>query len=221
MKLITAQFKHPSHVHELQKNQIARILLSFRQGDKSRPITQSSVIPIEWSFSFDKELRLCVTFDKDLFALSSVQTYVGVFQSLLAACIAQPSQSLSTIPLCNPSAIMQICRWNQTDKVTPDASSMAELFRQIVTKYPQNVAVTNGANRLTLTYTELDHWSDALALWLVDQGFGGDEEIVIGVWQDRGIMMVVSYLACLKAGCAYMVCFLSSFSAAKLMCMLI
>lgn len=74
-------------------------------------------------------------------------------------------------------------------------------------KYPTDIAVVHEEGSYAVTYSELDRLSTALAKWLLSEGYGGERETIIGVWQTRSFMLVVTYLGCLKAGCAYMVLF--------------
>lgn len=73
------------------------------------------------------------------------------------------------------------------------------LFEERVEKIPTGVAISDGDRRLT--YEELNRRSNQLARYLRRKGI--DEGSLLGVCMDQSPEMVVSFLAILKAGCAY------------------
>jgi amino acid adenylation domain-containing protein len=86
----------------------------------------------------------------------------------------------------------------------PDLSqfdlSLAQRVAQHAASAPQSLAVKAEAE--TLTYGELDLRSNQLAGYLQSQGAGPD--VVVGICLERSIDSVVSQLAVLKAGAAYL-----------------
>ncbi|WP_330343268.1 non-ribosomal peptide synthetase [Streptomyces sp. NBC_00557] len=85
-----------------------------------------------------------------------------------------------------------------------DAAPAGRLLHELVAAQaaatPDAVAVEAGDDRVT--YAELDTRADQLAWVLRERGVGPDA--VVGVCLRRGIELVVSYLAVLKAGGAYL-----------------
>ncbi|WP_158929676.1 non-ribosomal peptide synthetase [Acidisphaera sp. S103] len=83
--------------------------------------------------------------------------------------------------------------------VWPDAgeATIHRLFAARAAASGGVVAVRDG--RRSLTYAELDDWSDAIAAWL-----GPVRDAVIGIALPRGVAMVAAWLGCLKAGAAYL-----------------
>ncbi|MFF8848072.1 amino acid adenylation domain-containing protein [Streptomyces sp. NPDC015127] len=79
------------------------------------------------------------------------------------------------------------------------AVTVHDLVEQWAKQTPDAVAVTNG--RESLTYAELSVRANRLAHFLTDRGASPSSRV--GVWLPRGIDAVVSFLAVLKAGCAY------------------
>ncbi|MDF2431607.1 MAG: hypothetical protein JWP44_1238, partial [Mucilaginibacter sp.] len=53
----------------------------------------------------------------------------------------------------------------------------------------------------SLTYAELDHWSDIVAIYLAKKGIG--RGAAVGVWWQRGLELHVIILGIVKAGAAY------------------
>ncbi len=81
---------------------------------------------------------------------------------------------------------------------TPDAT-IARLFKRQAARTPDAVALI--AQSRSLTYRELDEQSDRLAAHLLRLGVA--PETLIGVAMERREALVISLLAVLKAGCAY------------------
>lgn len=214
LDLIDEQFKGTRY-HSFPDIEHHKILLVIDTNEDAdafvKSPTKSNPALTRWVLFLDGDgiLRASITFSAHFFQRSSIQTYADVFKRVIEACALSPLEKLSTMPICTSADVSRIRGWNNTQKAPLDVSSVNNLFRHIANKFPTHIAVTNGRGGLALTYEELDRSSDALALWLIDHGFGGIKETVIGVWQTRGVMLVVSFLACLKAGCVYMVRFSS------------
>ncbi|MWC29596.1 non-ribosomal peptide synthetase [Paenibacillus sp. MMS18-CY102] len=78
-------------------------------------------------------------------------------------------------------------------------ASICELFQQTVERNPDAVCITQGED--LYTYRQIDGKSNQLAHYLIQKGVARDS--IIGIYQDRSPDMVVSMLAVLKAGAAY------------------
>ena len=78
-------------------------------------------------------------------------------------------------------------------------NTVLELFSGWVEKTPDSIAVKLGSD--SLSYKELDDFSDQLALHLRSLGIGRDS--LVGIILPRSLEMIVSILAILKAGGAY------------------
>lgn len=160
----------------------------------------------EWQLVCDANgIRARVHYSHDIFNRSSVKMFIGIFSRVLESFSSNPSTPIQRLPLCLSRDVDEIREWNDTYKQALSHSSIPGLFRQTAKGQVDDLAVVNDDRSLSLTFGELDHWSDALAQWLMSKGYGADKETIIGVWQTRSVIFVVSLLGCLKAGCAYMV----------------
>ncbi|KAF7337651.1 Amino acid adenylation domain-containing protein [Mycena sanguinolenta] len=197
--LILAQFKNVRH-HD---SQASRLIITCHEEQDSA----LSAVDCTWLLVPNEhgDLGLRITFNRNVYCPTSLETYAQVFGRFIHASASDPQLNLTSSPICTPADILQLGQWNRTAKEPFHVSSVSELFRRTAANHPDNIAVTNGgADGMSLTYQELDRWSDGLALWLIDHGFGGPQETIVGIWQSRDVMLVVSYIACLKAGCAFM-----------------
>lgn len=80
------------------------------------------------------------------------------------------------------------------------SKGLVQIFEDQVERAPQKIAVEHDDQ--TITYDELNNWSNDIAYRLIDKGsIKGD---VIGVCIKQSINFIASILGVLKAGCAYL-----------------
>lgn len=165
-----------------------------------------------WIFSYAnrRSLNLSIKFIPGAYTRQSIGMFAQLVERTIKAFSYSPDSPLATLPLTSSEDIFAIKSWNNTTKEPLPFKSIGTLLKSVSARLPNNLAVIHGDGSFTLTYSDLDKWTNALAFWLLSKKFGGDKESVIGVWQSRSAFLVVSYLACLKSGCAYMVCYISS-----------
>src|SRR5580658_7395036 len=89
--------------------------------------------------------------------------------------------------------------WNETRTEYPREKTVAKLFEEVVSAYPDAIAVEFGSNRLT--YAQLNSSANKLARRLQQAGVG--PEILVGCCIERSLELTVALLAILKAGGAY------------------
>ncbi|RYE17656.1 MAG: hypothetical protein EOP42_31915, partial [Sphingobacteriaceae bacterium] len=77
--------------------------------------------------------------------------------------------------------------------------TLADIFRQTAQKYPVKTALIFGEE--TLTYQELDFWSDAIATNLTANGIKAGDKV--GIWHKRGLELHAAIIGIIKAGAAY------------------
>jgi non-ribosomal peptide synthetase-like protein len=77
--------------------------------------------------------------------------------------------------------------------------TLPELFRKSAQEYADKIALIFYDQ--TLTYAELDNWSDAVAAYLTKKGIKRNDNV--GVWWQRGLELHVIILGIVKAGAAY------------------
>jgi non-ribosomal peptide synthetase-like protein len=77
--------------------------------------------------------------------------------------------------------------------------TLADIFRTSAKKHAARTALI--FNHTSLTYSELDRWSDAMAAYLFQQGIKPGDSL--GLWWPRGTELHVAVLGIVKAGAAY------------------
>lgn len=89
---------------------------------------------------------------------------------------------------------------NRTDFYYPEQTNLSMLFENIVREFPNNIAVTY--EKQTLTYEQLNKKANQLANYLHCKGV--DAGSIVGISLNKSIAMVISIVAIIKAGCAYL-----------------
>lgn len=143
------------------------------------------------------EIELSLVGRKDLFDLKTIERYLSYLQLIIDQAVSNPSESLDGIQMLPASERAMLLAYNKSDGMEP--SSILDVFAKQVQQTPDNEAVVFYNQRLT--YKELDEQSNQLAHHLIAKGL--HKEVFVGLMFDRSIEMIVSLLAILKAGSAY------------------
>ena len=124
----------------------------------------------------------------------------GHFQTLLEAIVADPDQSIATLPILTEAERHQILvEWNDTAADYPKDKCIHQLFEEQVERTPDAIALEFEDKQIT--YRELNRKANQLAHHLISLGIGPEK--LVGICVERSIEMVVGLLRILKAGGAY------------------
>ncbi len=77
--------------------------------------------------------------------------------------------------------------------------TLPDLFRQSAAAYPNKIALI--FEQQSVTYRQLDRWSDAIAADLIERGIGRGSKV--GLWWRRGLELHAAILGIVKAGATY------------------
>jgi amino acid adenylation domain-containing protein len=137
----------------------------------------------------------------DLFEPATITRMLGHFQTLLEGIVAQPGQSISTLPLLTEHERHQLLvEWNNTQADYPKDSCLQQLFEAQVERTPDAIAVVRDDVRLT--YRELNVRANRIAQFLMGHGVGPD--VVVALLAERGVDFLAAMLGVFKAGGAYL-----------------
>ncbi|WP_299210507.1 non-ribosomal peptide synthetase [uncultured Dokdonia sp.] len=155
------------------------------------------------SFCFKEvkgQLDLHIEYNTDVYELSFIERLCTHFDNFLTKAIQNPDQKITRIDYLTVAEKSQLLiDFNTTSNDYPN-STIVDLFVSQVEKTPDAVAIVFG--EVTLTYKELDIMSNQLAHYLLSN-YDLKTEDLIAVKLDRSELLVVSLLAVLKTGCAY------------------
>src|SRR5262245_51172583 len=90
--------------------------------------------------------------------------------------------------------------WNETPREVPPTATLPQLYEQQVEKTPETVALIYQEQELN--YRELNERANRLAHLLIKKGIGPED--VVALMLPRSQEMIVSLLAILKTGAAYL-----------------
>ncbi|HEX5870375.1 MAG TPA: amino acid adenylation domain-containing protein, partial [Longimicrobium sp.] len=145
-------------------------------------------------------LRLGLNYNTDLFERATVHRMLGHLARVLEQVAADADVRLSQIEMLGEAERALVLEaWNRTDAEYPADRCIHELFEAQAARTPDAVAVV--FEEESLTYRELNERANRLAHYLRRRGVG--PEARVGICLERSLEMVVSLLAVLKAGAAY------------------
>ncbi|GGG20365.1 hypothetical protein GCM10011344_21280 [Dokdonia pacifica] len=164
---------------------------------------EKSFSKYDLSFIFSEEkgvLSLHIEYNTDIYELDFVQLLSVHFENFLAKAIENSKEKVATINYLTPSEESQLLvDFNDTTVEYP-STTIVDLFATQVAKTPKATALIFGDTQMT--YKELDEASNELAHYLLSTYDLGVEDLV-GVKLERDEWLLISLLAVLKAGCAY------------------
>jgi amino acid adenylation domain-containing protein/FkbH-like protein/non-ribosomal peptide synthase protein (TIGR01720 family)/FkbM family methyltransferase len=147
-------------------------------------------------------------YNTDLFDEDRIARMTGHFQELLAGIVANPQESVGTLPLLTERERQQLLvEWNHTCTAYPDTKCIHQVFEKQAEQTPDAVAVV--FENQQLTYYQLNAKANQLAHYLRSLGVGAD--VLVGLCVERSsktlpeasLLTVVALLGILKAGGAY------------------
>jgi len=143
-------------------------------------------------------LRISVEYDTELFTAATVRRLLDHLEVTLRRAVADPAAPLSRLTAATEAERADLARWQ--GRALPEPSCLHRLVESQVDRTPDAVAVI--AADAELTYRELDERANCLAHWLLARGIGRGD--LVAVRLHRGPELIVTLLAVLKAGAAYL-----------------
>ncbi|MEC4835664.1 non-ribosomal peptide synthase/polyketide synthase [Mycobacteroides chelonae] len=144
-----------------------------------------------------------VEFRTDVFDRASIETLINRFERVLVAMTADVDQHLSSIDVVDSEEHTRLDVMGNRAMLCRTGSapvSVPELFGEQVTRAPESVAITDGVR--SMTYRQLDSAANLLAHMLIAQGAGPGG--CVALLMERSAEAIVSMLAVLKSGAAYL-----------------
>jgi amino acid adenylation domain-containing protein/non-ribosomal peptide synthase protein (TIGR01720 family) len=140
-------------------------------------------------------------YNTDLFDQTTIERLTAHFQTLLAAVVTNPEQSVTRLPMLTADESRLILgEWSQAPPQTLPEQCVHQLFAAQAARTPAATAVICSDERLS--YRELDERSTKLARHLKTLGVGPD--VLVGLFIARSLELPVALLGILKAGGAYL-----------------
>ena len=151
------------------------------------------------------ELIGAFVFNTTLFKRETIERLTSHLLTLVHSITQSPTLPVSELAIL-PDTEKQKCRlaWNTHDLPYQDQACYHHLFETQVTRTPDAIAVTfdDGKQVTQLSYEELNVRANQLAHHLIAHGIGLEKVVAIAL--PRSPEIVISLLAVLKAGAAYL-----------------
>ncbi|MER5812943.1 amino acid adenylation domain-containing protein [Streptomyces sp. NPDC002033] len=135
----------------------------------------------------------------DLYDEGSAALLAGHVARTLRAVAEDPEQRIGDVALLSPAQELRLAAYNDTAVPGAACGLVHERFARQALAAPDRTAVS--FEEETLTYAELDARANALAHRLIEAGVGRDA--AVGLLLERTPYLLVSALAVLKCGAAY------------------
>lgn len=162
----------------------------------------SDIAKFELSFSFDEyddQVLCAIEYRTQLFKDETIKKMINHLNKILELIIEKPTINFNEICILSNKEYTQVMEsWNKTS-VKFNNKCLHDLFEEQAVKTPFNIAIEYKNEKLT--YEELNNRANQLATILLKYGVKSNE--LIAIYMDRSIEMVVSMLAVLKIGAAY------------------
>lgn len=148
----------------------------------------------------EQSLEIECEYNTDLFDRGTIAAWLEAFEALIEGIVASGQTPLGHLLLLSEAAASQTLRtWNDTGRAYPSDKTVHALFAEQAARTPGKAALRCGPR--SLTYAELDRASTHLAAHL--HSLGAKRGALVGLCLERSVEMVVSLLAILKTGAAY------------------
>ncbi len=178
-------------------------LQSLGEDWKSREfeIHEQPTYPMELSAWAGEELLFRLAYDSRRFDDDAITRLLKQLATLLKAIAENPNQRLASLPLLDDEERRRLLvEWNATEADYSATSCIHHLFELQAERMPAATAVIFNGERLS--YGQLNERANQLARRLRQLGVGPD--VLVAVCMNRSLDMIVSLLATLKAGGAYL-----------------
>ncbi|HHE54400.1 MAG TPA: amino acid adenylation domain-containing protein, partial [Caldithrix abyssi] len=140
-------------------------------------------------------------YNTDLFRKETIERLHSHFQKLLEAILQMPHQPVSRLPLITDEEVQLFTHeWNQIPSEPPLNICIQTLFEQRVTRHPDKIVLVFKDEQFS--FARLNAQANRLAHFLRQNGVGPEKIVAISL--ERSPQMIISLLAVLKAGGAYL-----------------
>ncbi|MFK8104812.1 MAG: amino acid adenylation domain-containing protein [Saprospiraceae bacterium] len=203
-----------SLAHEANRNPLFDVMFSYFRVVNKEESSSALMAPYEdllqaetskfdlmiTASEYDDELSFDINYKTCLFKEETISTFVSYFRNIIQTVILNKEIALGEINLLDTPARTELVNKFNLNKpgVAPNITISA-LFKEQVRKDPEAVAVV--FENKSLTYRELDYYSDKLSYHLLAKGLQLEQPVPIHI--DRSLEMIIGIIGILKAGACY------------------
>ncbi|GAA4316755.1 hypothetical protein GCM10023149_13960 [Mucilaginibacter gynuensis] len=141
-----------------------------------------------------------IEYNTDLYNRDTIEKMIGHYQELISSVVLNPEELVGKLSLLSEMEIgQQLTELNSTEAAYATDKNIAQLFEIQADKTPDATALVFEGEELS--YKQLNESANQLARYLQKQGVTA--ETLVPVCVERGFGMIISILAVLKSGGAY------------------
>ncbi len=162
----------------------------------------SSKLDLSFDFTLEQdELTFTIEYNTDIYSTEQIERLSEHLVSLTDMAVSSPETSLKALPYLSEKEKNQLLlTYNETATPIQEDKTLVDLFMDQVTRSPESAAVLFG--NTSLDYQTLNEKANQLAHYLLAQE-GATKEGLVGILLERSEWMIISVLAVLKSGQAY------------------
>lgn len=177
---------------------------SITEGSGLKPFSaprasfSTLALTLECSLRSDGSVEVCAHFDNAVLSQREVSRISLQLEHVLHQLAGEPTGKVSDVDLVSPQDMEDVMSWNAA---MPDMinDTVHSLIEQNKLRNPDAEAICAWDG--SLTYRELEDEADKLAMHLINAGVG--PETVVPLWFEKSMWTIVSMLAVMKAGGAF------------------
>jgi amino acid adenylation domain-containing protein len=173
--------------------------IGAEEGFKVQSSNSMEDLNLAFADSSGGGLTLSLTYNTDLFEDRRIRGLIAHVENLMKSVAQVPDLSINQLELISKEEKSELQILGKGNSITPRADSIIEMFKRQVTENPKGLAISYQDEKLS--YHELDVSSTNLANVLIQYGVLPDD--LVGVVVKRSHLFIVSILAILKCGAAY------------------
>ena len=148
-----------------------------------------------------QDLLVTLFYDAALFASLDMEHLLKRWHHVLEQMLAAPFYPLHQLTLLTHDEAQWLQKWNSTQQELAGSLSLLQRFEQQVAHTPEALALH--ADDMELSYQDLDRRANQLAHFLCQES-GVSEEVRVAICMVPSSLQIVTVLAVLKAGGAYL-----------------
>ncbi|MGM9979550.1 MAG: amino acid adenylation domain-containing protein, partial [Clostridium sp.] len=151
--------------------------------------------------NYSDDYEISVEYCSDLFKEESIKNMINHYIIILEQILEEPQKQIKDIETINEEEKnIVLYDFNNNNLKYPSEMCIHQIFEMQAEKFSNNIAVE--LENKSITYSELNNKANKLALLLRNKGVKQDEYVAI--MSERSIEMIISIIAVLKAGGAYL-----------------
>lgn len=149
----------------------------------------------------DEGLQIIIGYKKELYRHDTIQNWLGHFENVLTSFVEKQDKLIGDIALLGKEETHEILNvFNEPNIDYKLEKSIVNCFEEQTDQTPEKIALV--VNDKKITYAELDRRSNQLCAYLIEKDI--EPEQIVAIFLDKSPELMISILATMKAGAAYL-----------------